>query len=167
MEWLPLAQAALTVKLMPFRRHRRVHRLENERLAEQGGVVFLHHNALRLNHRLGRGIVAEDAAYFVGVEVFIGHTRHFQGLRTGHKRIFRLFGQSPAKMTVNHPFQGRFGNDARQGRLEAILQALRIDADAGFAGIKRILDLPDARSEAGPDSHSRNNNPSHLRTIPR
>ena len=82
--------------------HRRVHRLENETIAQHGGIVLLVHDLRRLDDGFGGGVVAKDTAYLVLAEKVIRDVGLFEGLTTGHIGILSLFRHAGTGMTVHH-----------------------------------------------------------------
>ena len=82
--------------------HRRIHRLEDETVAQHGGVVLLIHDLRRLDDGFGGGIVTEDATYLVRAEIVIADVGLFEGLTTGHIGILSLFRHAGTGMTIHH-----------------------------------------------------------------
>ena len=95
--------------------HRRVHRLEDQAIAQHRRVMFLVHDLSRLDDGLCRRVIAEDAAYLMLTQVVVVHHGLFKGLSRGHIGILRLLRHACSCMTVQHLLRnnGRL-HDTRQ-----------------------------------------------------
>ena len=117
--------------------HGRVHRLEDESVAQHRRIVLLVHNLRRLDDGLGRRVVAKDTAHLVLTQVFVCDARLFEGLARGHIGILRLLRHTGTGMTVEHLFRDdRCHHMAHQSAAIAVAQTVLIEYDARLALIE-------------------------------
>ena len=151
MEWLPLAQAALMLKLTPFR--------WKAVLRFMFTVEFIDwktffHNPGGLNDRLCRRVVAEDAAHLVAREISIVNPSHAECLQARHVSIFGLLGESTTEVTVEQSFQHGNLHQPSQSGLISITQPVAIQHDAGATQAEGFCYLIQVRSNARPNAHA-------------
>lgn len=115
----PLAQAALTVKLMP-RRWKIVLRfivtvefIDWKISPEPSSAESCFSSMMpgRLDDRFGRGVVAEEDAHLVFAQVGLVHERLLESLLRGHVGIFGLLRQPDTQAAVDDPLERGRGTD--------------------------------------------------------
>ena len=80
--------------------HRRVHRLEDDAVAQHRRVVLLVHDLGGFDDGLRRRVVAEDATHLVLTQVRVVHTGLGEGLTAGHVGILCFLGHRIAVLAM-------------------------------------------------------------------
>ena len=117
--------------------HGRVHRLEDESVAQHRRIVLLVHNLRRLDDGLGRRVVTKDTAHLVLTQVVVCDACLFEGLARGHIGILRLLRHTGTGMTVEHLLRDdRCFHLTHQPAAIAVAQTVLIEHDARLALIE-------------------------------